>query len=80
MPTSGYAKIGDKTIEFSPETAYMVMDWGRGVWPYRNTWYWETVAPDFPMASFLALKSLGASAIKITLLKPCFSMMERLTR
>lgn len=55
MPTSGYAKIGDKTIEFSPETAYMVMDWGRGVWPYRNTWYWgngSTRLPDGKLFGF----------------------------
>ena len=31
---------GDMDEEFNPETDYAVLDWGRGVWTYDNTWYW----------------------------------------
>lgn len=40
MPTQGKAMIGDETFEFSKEDTFGVLDWGRGVWPYKNTWYW----------------------------------------
>jgi hypothetical protein len=40
MPTCGKAIIGDEVIEFSKENTFGVLDWGRGVWPYENTWYW----------------------------------------
>ena len=28
------------TYEFAPETAFGLLDWGRGVWTHDNTWYW----------------------------------------
>lgn len=40
MPAKGVIKIGDKVIEFSPEDSFCVLDWGRGVWPYKGSWYW----------------------------------------
>lgn len=40
MPTTGKAIIGDEVFEFSSEDTFGVLDWGRGVWPYKNTWYW----------------------------------------
>ena len=40
MPTSGYVKIGEKTIDFDSKNTYTVLDWGRGVWPHKNYWYW----------------------------------------
>ena len=36
---TGYVTIDDKTIEFKDDT-YGLLDWGRGVWTYSNTWYW----------------------------------------
>jgi hypothetical protein len=24
--------------------AYGVLDWGRGVWTYSNTWYWASMS------------------------------------
>ncbi len=36
----GYAKLGDETIEFSKKDTTGILDWGRGVWTYKNTWYW----------------------------------------
>lgn len=29
-----------KLYEFSPETDFGGLDWGRGVWTYDNIWYW----------------------------------------
>ena len=41
MPTFGKVIYDGKTlVEFSKESAFTVMDWGRGVWPYSNMWYW----------------------------------------
>ena len=36
----GSFTYGELTHEFCQNTAYSVMDWGRGVWPHENTWYW----------------------------------------
>lgn len=35
----GNVVIDGKTIEFNDNT-YALLDWGRGVWTYKNTWYW----------------------------------------
>lgn len=40
MKASGTATIGDKTYVFTPERSFSVLDWGRGVWPDHNRWYW----------------------------------------
>lgn len=40
MPATGTITVGGVDHAFSPETASGVLDWGRGVWPYRNMWYW----------------------------------------
>ncbi len=37
----GMAKWGDKVFDFS--SSYGVLDWGRGVWTYKNTWYWSSL-------------------------------------
>lgn len=42
MPVRGYVQIGENRYEFRPETDMAVLDWGRGVWTYDNTWYWAT--------------------------------------
>lgn len=41
----GYAKIGDRTLDFN-KSSYGVLDWGRGVWTYKNTWYWSSVSAE----------------------------------
>lgn len=33
-----------KPARFDPETATAVLDWGRGVWTYQNTWYWGSAS------------------------------------
>ncbi|MCM1434313.1 MAG: DUF2804 domain-containing protein, partial [Clostridiales bacterium] len=40
MASSGKVVYGDKEYEFSPETDFGGLDWGRGVWTYDNVWYW----------------------------------------
>jgi hypothetical protein len=40
MPAEGSLKIGDKSHSFEPETSYALMDWGRGIWPYKTHWLW----------------------------------------
>lgn len=42
MPVSGKAMIGEKTLLMEPQSSFAVLDWGRGVWTYDNTWYWGT--------------------------------------
>ena len=37
----GYA---GKTYEFDPAESFAVLDWGRGVWTYDNTWYWGSAS------------------------------------
>lgn len=44
LRASGKVTLGGKTIIFKPEQAFAVLDWGRGVWTYRNTWYWSSMS------------------------------------
>lgn len=44
MPAEGRVIYGDKEVVFSPASAFGVLDWGRGVWTYRNTWYWASAS------------------------------------
>ncbi len=38
---SGKVVLGeDIIIDFSGENSRAILDWGRGVWPYKNTWFW----------------------------------------
>ena len=40
MPVSGKVTYGDLTVEFDPQNTFALLDWGRGVWPYAQKWYW----------------------------------------
>jgi len=40
MPATGIAKIGNESYEFEPNTGFGLLDWGRGVWPFRHEWVW----------------------------------------
>lgn len=42
LKANGYFKIGDDVYDLNDE-AYAVLDWGRGVWTYKNTWYWASL-------------------------------------
>lgn len=40
MPCEGTVSWGNKEISFSADNTFAVLDWGRGVWPHKNVWYW----------------------------------------
>ena len=44
MTAEGELSIGEKRIKFSSDNSYGVLDWGRGVWTYSNTWYWGSAS------------------------------------
>ena len=53
MPASGEIKIGEKSYIFEPETSFGLLDWGRGIWPYRTHWLWGSacgMVNDVPVA------------------------------
>lgn len=41
LKPKGQARWGEKIFDFS--SSYGVLDWGRGVWTYKNTWYWSSL-------------------------------------
>ena len=43
LSVSGTFKYGDLTYQFSKDKTLGVLDWGRGVWTYSNTWYWSSL-------------------------------------
>lgn len=55
MPATGSIKTGGKEYTFTPDTAFGVLDWGRGVWPHKCSWYWgngTTWLPDGKLFGF----------------------------
>ncbi len=44
IPASGLVSIGEEKYDFKEDEAYGVLDWGRGVWTYKNTWYWGSLS------------------------------------
>ena len=42
MRADGVVTVGDEEIIFND--AFAVLDWGRGVWTYDNTWFWGTAS------------------------------------
>jgi hypothetical protein len=40
MPAKGAIKLGDKSYYFEPDSSFGLMDWGRGIWPYKTHWLW----------------------------------------
>lgn len=44
MRASGRAVYGDRVYEFDSADSFAVLDWGRGVWTYHNTWYWGSAS------------------------------------
>ena len=43
LRAEGTVSFGGETHVFEPQKARGVLDWGRGVWTYRNTWYWSSL-------------------------------------
>ena len=44
MRTGGWIRFGDREFLCDPERDFAVLDWGRGVWTYDNTWYWGSAS------------------------------------
>ncbi len=44
LPAQGRFSVGNEIINFDSTTAMGVLDWGRGVWPYSNKWYWGSAS------------------------------------
>ncbi len=40
MAARGRAEFDGRVYEFDPADSFGILDWGRGVWTYNNTWYW----------------------------------------
>ena len=44
MHAEGYVQMGEKGYLLGASPLDMgVLDWGRGVWTYKNTWYWSSL-------------------------------------
>ena len=41
MRASGTVWHDRKKYKFTPSNTFGLLDWGRGVWTYDNTWYWS---------------------------------------
>ena len=44
MRAKGWFTYGGQTWHFSDSDSFAVLDWGRGVWTYHNTWYWGSAS------------------------------------
>lgn len=44
MRARGEVTYDGRTYVFDPEDSFAVLDWGRGVWTYKNTWYWGSAS------------------------------------
>ena len=44
IKAQGYVDFNNTRYEFRKEDSCAVLDWGRGVWTYKNTWYWGSAS------------------------------------
>ncbi len=44
MHAEGIVHLGNDCYEFKDGEAFGLLDWGRGVWTYHNTWYWGSAS------------------------------------
>ncbi len=44
QPIEGIVSIGKAQFHYNPIKHFAVLDWGRGVWTYKNTWYWGSLS------------------------------------
>lgn len=40
MRAEGIIRFSGRSLKFKPDDSFGLLDWGRGVWTYDNTWYW----------------------------------------
>ena len=52
MRAEGWITLGKRRIELTPDRFCAVLDWGRGVWTYRNTWYWGSASGELDGVPF----------------------------
>lgn len=41
MRAGGRVRAGGKEYVFDPTDSFGLLDWGRGVWPFHNEWFWS---------------------------------------
>ncbi len=41
MTAEGYVRTHRHLWEFDRKDSFGILDWGRGVWPFHNEWYWS---------------------------------------
>ena len=46
LSANGYVKFNDEFYYFD-ESCSGVLDWGRGIWTYKNTWYWASINGEY---------------------------------
>ena len=44
MRVEGTITLGGREYRCDPADTFAVLDWGRGVWTYDNTWYWASAS------------------------------------
>ena len=44
LRASGTVTAAGCSYTFDPADSFAVLDWGRGVWTYHNTWYWGSAS------------------------------------
>lgn len=44
MRAEGKVEWKGREYLFAPAHSFAVLDWGRGVWTYKNTWYWGSAS------------------------------------
>ncbi len=44
MRAEGRVEAAGQEYLFTPAHSFGVLDWGRGVWTYKNTWYWGSAS------------------------------------
>ena len=44
MRAEGAVSYGSRIWTFESAESFAVLDWGRGVWTYENTWYWSSAS------------------------------------
>jgi len=44
LAAEGVMQLGHEEFVFTKNEAFGVLDWGRGVWPYGDLWYWGSAS------------------------------------
>ncbi|MBR2825518.1 MAG: DUF2804 domain-containing protein [Solobacterium sp.] len=44
MPAEGKVTFDGREYIFEKQNSFGTLDWGRGVWTYKNTWYWGSLS------------------------------------